>query len=190
MERDFEAVTGGQLMSRFDDFTKQAEEEAEPEDRTLQGDVVDDWVEVTPDTVSLRIGELLMPIASTEELSKRSLRDFAQRFRETLEEMVHEGLERLRGKISEERQREQEETAPHSQFDAEGYIVVDTTWKRSLHYSRQSWLGNASPSFPVTIFRTEKEASDAITNTKSFNESKYAWSSNDYIVLPFYQEKK
>jgi hypothetical protein len=68
-----------------------------------------------------------------------------------------------------------------------GYIVVDTStgWERALHFTEQGWLGGSSVSFPVTVFYTKVAARAAIISTNNYNGGKYAWSHNDFRVLPF-----
>jgi hypothetical protein len=66
----------------------------------------------------------------------------------------------------------------------EGYMVVDTTWKRALTFHNDKWLGTSSTTIPITVFNTVKEAQQAIQKTIAHGGgNKYAWQSNNYVVI-------
>ena|ERR1039457_303404 len=75
-------------------------------------------------------------------------------------------------------------TTDYKQEHGDGWVVIDTTWKRGpLHFTTKGWLGTASATFPTTVFASEKDAEQAIADTKNFKgqcPNKYAWQSNNY----------
>lgn len=66
----------------------------------------------------------------------------------------------------------------------EGYMVVDTTWRRSLTFLNKAWLGTSSSETPITVFNTVKEAREAIQKTIAHSGgNKYAWQKNNYSII-------
>lgn len=160
---------------------------------SIEQSVVDDWLVI--DNKGERLcfvgGDGMLVLADTEYHSKQQIREFDAELRPLLESMMHEGLERLRQKISEEEATEAAAMPNKAVEEAvtkitaqRGYVVVDKTWDRALFYSKDSkclWEANATK--PVTFFTTPEEALDAIRNTKNYGDGQYAWSTNDYVVL-------
>lgn len=172
--------------------TDMAEDTPEkPEYSTIEEQAVDEWLylEGDGDNLTIATGDGTLILADTEEYSKRSIRDFEEQLRNTLEQMVGRGLQLLRAEIRKERAAEVEKKDKDLvslYLPQSGYIVVDTSWDRVMNYSTEgkNVLFEAGPNHPVTFFNTTEEAEAAIKNTRRYLGGIFAWSSNVYIVLP------
>lgn len=187
------------------------EDLADQEEASIEQAVVDTWLvlENEGERLFLEAGDGVVVLADTENNSKTQIRAFDAELRPLLEHIVWEGLEILRGKISEERRvRENMEAAANKAVldkavaeaveetkkklpflylvqGQSGYIVVDTTWNRTLNYNRDKGvLLEAGRSNPVTFFETFLAAQAAIQDTQAYGGGNYAWSKNRYIAVP------
>ena len=76
-----------------------------------------------------------------------------------------------------------------------GWVVVVTTWKRGpLHLTEKAgWLGTATREFPTTVFASEKDAQQAIADTKAFigmsGRGGFAWQSNNYVAVEIHKQQ-
>ena len=83
---------------------------------------------------------------------------------------------------------------PYQHLSQPGWVVVDTTWKRGpLHLTEKAgWLGTASQTFPTTVFASEKDAQQAIADTKAFKgmsgRGDFAWQSNNYVAVEVHKQ--
>jgi hypothetical protein len=165
-------------------------EELFPDPPTIEEGVVNDWLEMEDDGDRLQLDGILL--ADTEDYSKREIRDLEEALRNSMEAMVNEGLNRLRREIAKEDDPKNWEgtTIPRDLPAPLKYVVVDFTpgRERILHFSAEGWLSQATTSTMsagVTLFNTTKEAQLAIESTRAHKGGCFAWSQNDFRILPF-----
>jgi hypothetical protein len=164
-------------------------EELFPDPPTIEEGVVNDWLEMEDDGDRLQLDGILL--ADTEDYSKREIRDLEEALRNSMEAMVNEGLNRLRREIAKEDDpKNWEGTMIPRYLPPLKYVVVDFSpgWERILHFSAAGWLCQAITSLGaggVTLFNTMEEAYAAIESTRAHKGGIYAWSKNDFRVLPF-----
>lgn len=121
-------------------------------------------------------GPNCLVLASTEDYSKRDLREYYEALQENLQALVESIIDAV------------DTTGDVEPVIAEPtrYKVVDTTWKRPyLTLMGESWLADSAEKSENSVFDSIEEALTAIRSTKALDGGgKYAWQSNDYVVVP------
>jgi hypothetical protein len=186
-------------MATIDSMDTVFVDEAEdlfPDPPTIEEDVVDDWLKLSVDDDSLTFDGI--PVADTEQFSKRYIRELEEALRNSMEAMVNEGLNRLRREIAKEEPKKspvpttqywEGTTIPRDLPAPLKYVVVDFSpgWERMLHLAAAGWLSQAVSAMGagVTLFNTTEEAQLAIESTRAYKGGCFAWSHNDFRILPF-----
>ena len=161
-------------MELNDDFT---DDDAMVDVPDFVEDVLDDVLSFDEDSIVLHGPNQCLELASTEELSRRELREYVDTLRENLGDMLENVIASVEGTYE-----DSAEVGPY------GFIVQDLTSGRPFLGFSNGWLGTADTLEEAMVFSTVEEALSAIKATTAFEDGKYWWSQNTYAVVPYPKE--